>query len=326
MRRFIHAGSVLLLSTAIPPGVVAQPSGELALPETRTPAIVRSLPDGSALLIYRGAFRGYSPAGASTIELRRPDGSVRFDRRVGLDVPRATIITLLDAALDQDDQIVASLVAVGGGTTAHLLVYYALSTPASIRLVQTPVACFRLTPAPNGGVWCLGPHVERHNVGRTDFQFLHHFSNDGLLVSSIGDRSAFPGSPRPWEGSPQLAVTRDQLRIWMPGRNAVVAFDTTGRILESVDLPPPPVLEDRRTDYLLDRSGHLLVLGLTVRPPDETDVWPRELFAFSPGAHAWSKRTIEGLPYPVRLLAADSGTVTVWDRAGHRLVRLPVAP
>lgn len=293
---------------------------ELPLSSTRVPAEIRTLADGRAVVIYRDAFRGYAPAGASAVELRRTDGVVLFERRPGLDVPDATIVTILDVAVSGKGQNVVSMVAARPGAgTVHVLAYYS-EDGSTIRLVTAPVACFRIAAA-DGGIWCLGPHVERHNARRTDFQFLHLFGEDGRLIRSIGERTTFPGAPAPWDMKAQLAVSSDRVIVWMPGRRALVAFDFNGNVTDNTPVPVPPIADDPRTDFSLSPSGDLYVLGITQQPSEQIASWRRDLFSFSPRTLRWARTRIGDLSLAARLVGATtSDSVVLWDRQNARLV------
>ena len=312
-------------------GLTAEPrvqgqaeSGILRLSTNALPAEVRALSDGRAVVLYRGAFRGYAPAGASDLELRAPDGTVQFQRRVGLDVPDATIITLLDATVSAGGQVVASMVAARPGVgTSHLLAYYSSSSASNaIRLVVTPVACFRLSAATDQGIWCLGPHVERHNSGNPDFQFLHHFSEDGRLLKSVGNRTAFPGAPGPWDNKSQVVATATTVVVWMAGREKLVSFDTNGQILKAAAIPSPPILDDPRTDFILGSDGRLFVLGVTERPTEQFASWRRDLFVFSDQTATWGRTRIQGLGLAIRLVGAFPDRLALWDRDQSQVVRV----
>lgn len=278
----------------------------LPLSAARVPALVRPVEDGSVVLIYRDALRGYSPAGASEVELRQADGSVVFQRRVGLDVPGASIVTLLDATRSPADQIVVSLVAVGGGATSHLLVYYSTASEA-VRIVRISVACMRLTPAPGGGVWCLGPDVDRHNTGNHDFEILHRYSEQGIVQGRIGHQTMFPGSPRPWERDSQVIADGEALVVWMAGRRQLVVLDQQGHVQSSIGVADLPVPDDPRTDYVLASDGRLLVLAMPSEAERLADQPRRALFELSRETGRWSRTRPSLLPLSVRLVASFGG-------------------
>lgn len=320
-----RVGVALGMSITLLAGFSAFPEalGQDALPlnPTRVPAEVRTLGDGRALLIYRGAFRGYAPAGASAIEIRDRRGEVQFDRRPGLDLHEATIVTLLDATVSRRGQVVASMVvARPGAGTSHVLGYYPMAGKAAVRLVVAPFACFRVTTAVDDGVWCLGPHVERHNARSTDFRFLHHFSEDGTLVKSVAERAEFPGAPAPWDSRAQFTVTADRLVVWMAGRGALVTFDADGRVVNHRSVPDAPIVKDPRTDFILGSTGDLYVLGITEQPSPSLESWRRDLFRLSAETSRWIPRGVGNLSLRTRLVGARGNDVTLWDRQNARLV------
>lgn len=311
---------VVLVAGAHPSGQAN--SGVMELSPTRVPAEIRVSSDGWAVLLYREPFRGYAPSGASGVEVRTPAGAVQFERRPGLDVPDATIVTLLDAALSRGGHVVVSMVtARPGAGTAHVLAYYS-SDASVVRLVRTEVACFRVIPAADEGVWCLGPHVARHNSGDTDFRFLHHFSEDGRLRRSVAHRTAFHGAPGPWDGRSQLTRTSDGLVVWMAARRELALFDTDGRVLARQAVPVPPVVADPRTDFVLGSDGELYALGITQQPTAALASWRRDLFRFSPATSTWTAAGIGNLSLAVRLVGASDALVTLWDRPAARLLRV----
>lgn len=297
--------------------------GMLPLNPARVPAEIRTIPDGRAILLYRDAFRGYAPAGASAIELRDTTGAVAWDRHPGLDIPDATIVTLLDAAMTTAGQMVVSLVAARPGAgTVHLLAYYSINNRQATRLVVIPVACFRLTAAAEGGVWCLGPHVERHNQRRSDFQFVHQFTEDGRLSTSIGDRNAFPGSPPPWAGQSQLVVSQGRVVVWMANRRQIAIFGANGEVLTLANVPDASLVSNERNEIVLADDGSLRLLGITQRPSDHIASWRRSLLVWRPETNDWRATTLDGLSLAIRLVGSTADTVTLWDRDQPRLLRI----
>ena len=315
--------TAMMLAIALNVAAVAaqNPIGAVPLASERVPADVRSLDDGRTIVLYRDAFRGYLPAGASAIELRNADGSVAWERRPGLDVKDATSITVLDSALSPRGQVVVSMVAATpGASTAHLLAYYSLGADRNIRLSVVPHACFRISPAVAEGVWCLGPHVEKHNSRRTDFQFLHHYSEDGRLLSSIGERSALAGA-RPWDVRARVRALGNNVIVWMPNRRQLVTIRTDGAIVSAVHVAEPPII-DQRTDYILTNNGTLLSLAITDQPSSDLASWRRGLFVYNADTAAWQSTTIKGLSLAVRLVGSQGDAVTFWDRDRPRLLKI----
>ena len=293
------------------------------LDQSRVPAEIRSLRDGRALVLYRDAFRGYTPAGASAVELRNADGTIAWQSRPGLDIPDATIMTLLDATLTDQGRVVLSLVAARPGLgTVHVLSFYPVAPGEAVRIVVVPVACFRIAAAIGDGVWCLGPDVAKHNQGNADFQFLHQFSEDGRLRRSIVERKSLSMSPRPWDGRVQITATRQGVAVWMAGRKELALFDYSGQLLQLTQVPEAPLVSDERTDFALDNEGSLFALGITDRPTEQLASWKRSLFEFVPSTATWRASSLAGLSLAVRLVGSANGDVTLWDRERPRLVRL----
>lgn len=303
------------------PGYAQTPIGAVPFASDRVPAEVRPLDDGRTIVLYREAFRGYMPAGASAVELRNADGSAVWERRPGLDVKEATTITVLDSVLSPGGQVVVSMVAARpGASTAHILAYYSLGGSRNIRLAVVPHACFRISPAAAEGIWCLGPHVEKHNSRRADFQILHHYSEDGRLLASIGERTAFAGV-RPWDSQARMRSLGGSVIIWMPSRRELVTIGTDGIVASTVQVAEPPII-DQRTDYVLTPNGKLLSLAITHRPGSNLASWRRGLFVYDTETEAWRPTTITGLSLAVRLVGSAGGAVTFWDRERPRLLKI----
>jgi hypothetical protein len=315
----LRVTAIIAIALNAVPAAAQTLAGGAPLVSERAPAEVRSLDDGRIIVLYRDAFRGYAPAAASAVEVRDTDGAVAWTRRPGLDVKDATIITVLDAAISAQGQVVVSMVAARPGAgTAHLLAYYSLGPAQTIRLSVVPHACFRISPAADKGVWCLGPEVKKHNSRRSDFRILHHYSEDGVLLASIGERTAFAGA-RPWDGRARIRAREHDVMLWMPNRRQLVTIDISGTIVSAVPVAEPTIA-DPRTDYIVSSDGTLLSLAITDRPDPQLASWRRGLFVYDADAAAWQATTINGLSLAVRLVGSAGDVVTLWDREQQRLL------
>lgn len=286
------------------------------LPAAAAPAEIR-LAGERYVLISREPYR-VAPAGASRIIVLDAGGRTTFNRAIGLDIPLAQTVTVLDATVTRSGDVVVSAFAAGGIATRHLLVIYEGGDPGVVRLVDSaPVACRRLAHAPDDSIWCMGPHVAFHNSGRTDFNFLHQFTRQGVLIRSVAPRAHFPAAPRPWDGrDPDLIVGSDRIVVWMPELRSLVTYAMDGREIRRTEVARRVSLDPAGDRTALTSDGRLLDTIVETPRPAAKRSWA----TFDEQHGRWQPLDFGRTPYDLWPLGGRAGELIVWDRGASRVL------
>ncbi len=291
------------------------------------------LENGHFIVIHREPV-SYPGPEDTEVEVLDSKGFPVFHRQPGLDIPDATLATVMDASLGKGLHLFVSIF-VGNDASQYTsaIVEYDIRKGEVIRIVRTyPIQCESLHSDDSGVLWCAGFDSPRLHKGDLDYDLVYRFGENGELLSSTLSRAKFPATVEPivGRGTAEFGfLPGPENTLLIPAIDRVFSFGNKGSLDKQQDLPPWPISARLRKDvmptYVLSSDGALVAAVWTLGGSRSKPIPKQFLFRLSKDGKSWKsiENGLEEIPATVRLIGSDASGLIFFDRATQRLLSLP---